>query len=584
MSNSKIYAIYDDLSKEKGVLPEELLRAFDENIAALIVDESARIVKASQKALALLDFRHGDGQNALWYEHICQDDKSKVLASWESVVNDNSQKHIEHRIPLNRDLRWLFSLWGSIRVKKDGVRLFLGTLIDITESEYIQHLAHHDELSGLPNRALFCNYLTQATNHAMREQCYLAVLYCDMDNFKKVNDVYGHDIGDALIKVCARFLVESTRKDDIVARLGGDEFAVIAQNIEDPSQIAKSAERIIEKFRNPLKIEQYDINTSVSVGIAIYPNNHSDTPASLLKHSDIAMYHAKEKGRNNFQFYSESLNCKIQYQTKLEQNLRRAVEDFSEFHLRYQPQIDLTTKEISGFEALIRWQNPELGEVPPLTFIPFSEELGLIHQIGRWVLRESCHAFLDWEKAFKKQGILPNLCVNLSVIQLSNELLVDLIKEALDDFHFPAERLVLEVTESSLMENIQEAKVVLEKIDALGVKISIDDFGTGYSSLNYLKVLPFSELKIDSSFVQDIQTNKDGCSIIKAIIQMGGVMGLNIVAEGVENKAQLQFLDECGCKYAQGHHFAQGFHFAKPMRRDEVLTYVEQYHIKHSKK
>lgn len=422
----------------------------------------------------------------------------------------------------------------------------------IKESEeQLHHLAHHDSLTGLPNRLLLNARLEHSLQHAGREGCSVAVMFLDLDHFKKINDSFGHPVGDQLLQMVAGRLLQSVRKDDTVARLGGDEMTVILGSLDDPNYAATAAKNILERLVKPFQLKGQDVFVSASIGISVYPQDGKD-PTTLLKNADTAMYMAKNEGRNRYHFYSQELTQKACETLTLESQLHRALER-DELLLHYQPQISLHDGSIVGVEALLRWQHPEIGMVSPDRFIPIAEENGLIEPIGKWVLQTAC----SQAKAWQDQGLARvRMSVNLSGKQLAQASIVDEVREVLETTGLPPSILELELTESSVMNRAGQAANTLDALRALGTTIAIDDFGTGYSSLAYLKRFPVDRLKIDRSFVRDIPQDANDVALAKAIIALAHSLNLNVVAEGVETEEQRQLLKAIGCEEMQGFLFS----------------------------
>jgi diguanylate cyclase (GGDEF)-like protein len=422
----------------------------------------------------------------------------------------------------------------------------------------IRHMAHHDALTGLPNRTLFRDRLTHAMAQADRYHQKLAVLFLDLDRFKAINDTLGHNVGDQLLKIAAERLRSCVRDCDTVARLGGDEFTVIVDDIMEVQDAAVVAQKILDTLSQPFNLHGHEVFISVSVGITLYPTD-DESADNLLRNADSAMYRAKEYGRNNYQFYVADMNVKARARLMLESSLRRAL-DRGEFTLYYQPRVDLFSGRVIGAEALLRWRHPEMGLVPPVEFIPILEETGMIIPVGDWVLRQASQQ----NRAWQDMGLPPiRMAVNLSVRQFIQKDLAESVLRILEQVGLSPEYMELEITEDLLLEHNQTNIITLTKLRNQGIHISIDDFGTGYSSLSYLKRLPIDTLKIDQSFVRDIDTDPDNKAIASAIIAMANSLHLNVLAEGVETDEQLAFLRAQGCNEIQG------FSFSHPLPAEE---------------
>ncbi|MDB5808504.1 MAG: hypothetical protein JWN94_626 [Betaproteobacteria bacterium] len=429
----------------------------------------------------------------------------------------------------------------------------IGQFIARKEAEsHLTFFANHDTLTGLPNRAMFNQRLTQALARAQRLSTMAAVLFIDLDRFKVINDTLGHDAGDQLLKQLAERLRECLREGDTFGRLGGDEFVVLIEDVAGPTQISGVAQKILETVARPYMISGQEFHVTASIGVSVYPDDGLDQQ-TLLKNADIAMYRAKEQGKNNHTFYSAQMNSHTFERLALETSLRRAIER-EEFLLHYQPKVDMRSGRITGVEALVRWQHPELGMVPPGQFIALAEEAGLIAPIGDWVLRTACAEAQSWVA----KGMSPiGVAVNLSARQFAGDELAASIMRVLRETGLDPHLLELEITESTVMHNAERAAEVLQHLKRLGVRIAIDDFGTGYSSLSYLKRFPISSVKIDRSFVLDLPTNKDDAAITQAVIAMAHSLRLRVIAEGVETSEQYQFLEEHQCDEMQGHYFSK---------------------------
>lgn len=484
---------------------------------------------------------------------------SKILETGESIHQIDRVLHDRH-----------YSIAGAPIYNDDGhihrIILLYSDITDRKQAELAIHqLAYFDTLTSLPNRALLQDRLNQLISQAIRDHRQVAVIFLDLDRFKNVNDTLGHAAGDELLKEVAQQLAALMRSSDTVARLGGDEFVILLPGIRHEEYAADVATKILETLAKPVILAGQEISCTGSIGIALYPTDgtNSDT---LLKHADLAMYQAKEQGRNAFRFFSREMNTKAVQRLLFENSLRRALER-EEFLLCYHPLLDARTNQVVSCEALIRWQHPELGLLLPDSFIPLTEETGLIIPIGEWVLRSACQQHQRWRKA----GLPPiRVAVNISACQFRRGNLFATVERVLSETGTEPNYLELELTESMLMQAPDEARETLDKLKALGVHLSIDDFGTGYSSLSYLKLFPIDRLKIPREFVRDITSNPDDATIAKAIVSLGNNLNMRVVAEGVERIDQLEFLVSHGCDELQG------FYFAQPMSSDEFAEFLNQ--------
>ena len=431
------------------------------------------------------------------------------------------------------------------------------------------YMANHDPLTGLPNRTLLLDRLNQAIFKHDRAKKMLAVMFFDLDQFKVINDTYGHAIGDNLLKEVAGRVQGFVRKSDTIARLGGDEFTLVIESISWPRDAIHVAQKILDAMAEPFRLDVGDLFITASIGITCYPIDGTSAD-ELLKKADTAMYHAKEQGRNNYQFFSQELNDKMCARLEMENGLRQALKR-SEFVLYYQPRIHALTGDLMGVETLLRWQHPEKGLVLPLSFIPLAEETGLIVPIGEWLLRSACAQNKAWQDAgfphFK-------VSVNVSVRQFSNQWLVAMVQKILHETGLKPEFLELEITESILMKNPDESFLVFSDLKKMGISIAIDDFGTGYSSLMQLKYLPIDILKVDKNFIDGIGQDKNDETLVSIILQMAHYLGLGIVAEGVETKEQINYLTNRNCYEMQGHYFS------RPLPVDGFREYLEKKSIK----
>jgi len=464
--------------------------------------------------------------------------------------------------------------WLTISTLKDTagkVTHYIGSFTDISErklaEERIYHLAHHDALTGLPNRFSLHDRLSQTIVAARRENRLLAVMFLDLDHFKAINDSLGHPVGDRLLIEVAQRLKACVRESDVVARLGGDEFVVVMTDVGEPAigAVSALAAKILQRLTQPHVLDGRDLHATPSIGIAVFPGDGDDAD-TLMKNADVAMYHAKSRGRRNFQFFATSMNEAAAERVELESSLRQAV-DSDEMLLHFQPQVDAVSGRVVGVEALVRWQHPSRGMVPPGKFIPLAEETGLIEPLGRWVLNAACRQL--WTLGQKGwQGL--RMGVNLSARQLREDDLVDYVRDLITSYRLEPRDLELEITETAAMENANVTIGVLRRLRDLGVALVIDDFGTGYSSLAYLKLLPIQRLKLDRSFVSDIETDHNDAIICSATIALAHSLGLEVVAEGVETEAQLTYLKYLGCD------LIQGFYFSKPLPEAALIEFLDR--------
>ena len=420
------------------------------------------------------------------------------------------------------------------------------------------HLAQHDFLTGLPNRMLLNDRVGQAIILALRHSKKVAILLLDLDGFKHINDSLGHAIGDRLLQSITKRLIDCVRFSDTVSRQGGDEFVVLLSEMEHSEDAAITARRMLNVVAEVHSIDQHALHVTTSIGVSVYPDDGPDAE-TLIKNADTAMYQAKENGRQNYQFFKPAMNVRAVERQSIEESLRRALER-KEFALHYQPKIDLRTGEISGAEALIRWKHPIRGSVSPAEFIPVAEECGLILPISKWVLREACRQARFWMDA----GLPPTaIAVNISAMAFRDESFLESVFAILAETGLNPRLLELELTESVLMKRAESAASILQKLRARGIRVAVDDFGTGYSSLSYLRKFSIDALKIDQSFVRQITTTPDDTAIVTAVISMGRSLKLRVIAEGVETREELAFLQALQCDEAQG------YYFSRPIDADE---------------
>ncbi|WP_019026208.1 EAL domain-containing protein [Colwellia piezophila] len=482
-------------------------------------------------------------------------------------------EHWDGELRFTNDQGELVTTWLEItpvnyNKLKEG-KTYIATFSDVLQRKRVEdelrYLANYDTLTGLPNRRLLAERFNHSLALSKRYGFTFAIMFLDLDGFKKINDTLGHTVGDKLLMEVAKRLKTCIRESDTVARMGGDEFVILIEDVDNKRVISKVADKIIDAFQQKFHIIEQDIKATTSIGVAIYPDDGQDMDI-LFKNSDIAMYEAKKKGRNNFKFYNTAMNDKVAERMRIESYLDTAIEN-NELRLFYQPKLSLKTLEVVGVEALIRWQHPVLGFVSPVDFINIAEDSGHILAIGEWVIRRACEDLLKWQGSLL-QDI--DIAVNVSAKQFEQIDLAKLLKSILSEKMIPANKLEIELTESLLMATGPQAIHTLKKLKELGVKLSIDDFGTGYSSLQYLSCFPVDYLKIDRSFLMDIENNQKNETIVRAIIAMAKGLGLKVIAEGIEQETQLVMLQSLGCD------LGQGFYFSKPLPHDQFVKYFTQ--------
>lgn len=465
----------------------------------------------------------------------------------------------------------IYPEWLSISAVKDSfgnTSNYVGVFADISNlknsQEQIEYLAHHDLVTGLPNRLQFNQNVVKAIDTAARADRRFALVFLDLDHFKNINDSLGHDAGDTFLREIADRLRRAVRTDDALARLGGDEFIALIENVRSGRDAAVVAQQMLDALSQPIHVECNEIIVSASIGVSIYPDDGNDVH-TLVKHAEAAMYRAKAIGRNAYQFYAPEMTANASDRLQIEMQLRRAL-DNGEITLHYQPQIDLKTSELIGVEALVRWHHPERGLVPPPKFIPITEETGLINDIGAWAFRETCQQIQRWDADGCR---VPRVAINVSVRQIEREGFTELVAEALRASGVDAARIEIEITESVLMQ-AGNPVALLNRLRELGVSLSIDDFGTGYSSLSYLRKLPINTLKIDKSFIGDIPDNTSDAAIVQSVIALATTMAMTTVAEGVESEAQIDFLKREGCNVGQG------YYFSPPLSADDFVLWAKR--------
>jgi diguanylate cyclase (GGDEF)-like protein/PAS domain S-box-containing protein len=503
-----------------------------------------------------------------WLDAVHRSDRERV----EITLRSAHQGQFDHQYRIIRpdgSVRWIHDRAFPILDGHGDLVLVTGIAEDITAQkeaeERLVFLAHFDNLTGLPNRPLFYDRLQQSLAHARRTGCVTAVIFVDLDHFKRVNDTLGHGPGDRLLQLVATRLKETLRTGDTVGRLGGDEFALILSDLATSDDASVAAQKLMQVLERPFELDGRELFVTASAGITLSPADGAD-PDTLIKNADTAMYRAKEMGRTNYQFYKSEMNARSLERMSLDSHLRRALER-NEFVLHYQPKVDLTTGRITGLEALLRWQHAEFGLVAPGRFIPILEDNGLVVQVGEWVLSEVCRQLDVWSSD-KLQAL--SVSLNLSGRQLQQKGLESSIKRIVSETSADPRLLELEITESVLMRNPEHAARILREVKDIGMRLSVDDFGTGYSSLSYLKSFPLDALKIDRSFVKDLVSGSDDAAIVQAIVALAKSLNLRTVAEGVEDTAQFALLKALGCDEYQG------YYFARPLPPDQLTKLLRE--------
>ncbi len=566
-----VLGIGRDMTERKRVEDELRLMSrvfFNSGEAILITDARNRILAVNREFIKLTGYTQEEvlGRNP----HML------------SAGNTPPEVYDEMWAALATSDHWQGELWDrrksgepypkrlSISVVRDSegrITNYIGAFEDITErkaaEDKISYLAHHDALTGLPNRFSLHERIEQMMAFARRLDDCLAVMLIDLDRFKTINDTLGHNVGDQLLIQVAKRLKRSVRDSDIVARLGGDEFVVVLTGVEAAEAVAEIAAMIVRQIATPYDIGGHELHTSPSVGICFYPQD-AEATEELIKNADIAMYHAKAMGRSNYQFFTQQMRTMVSQRVSAERELEQALEQ-GQFVLHYQPQIESGSGRVVGLEALVRWRHPTRGLVSPIDFIELAEESRLIIPLGQWVVHEACRQLKAWHESGLTQL---HMSVNLSPLQFQDKNLPALVRQALRSSALPPACLHLEITESMAMKNPEENVRMMQRLNEIGVKLALDDFGTGYSSLAYLKLFPIDILKIDRSFVKDIETDENDAAICEMTMLLAQKLGLQAVAEGVETRAQLDFLHSIGCQWIQG------YLFSKPLPPDQAHAFM----------
>ncbi|MCA0972456.1 EAL domain-containing protein [Halobacillus litoralis] len=574
--------IIQDRTSEVRKKKEELEQAFSElkqisQEKELILDSAGEgifgmdlegtITFSNLSAKSILGYSSTDEMKGASLSHILGVDQEDS-ASFYDEIHYNNHKRLERTFIKKNGKTFPAEYMITPQQIDQNVVGYVVTLKDITArkqmEEQIKYHAYYDSVTNIPNRTLFQDRLNQALAYAESQERLLAVLFLDLDRFKQINETFGHSFGDSVLRQVAERLEGVLPKEATVSRQSGDEFVILLPNVSNMEEVKGITENILEAFVAPCHIHEQEISVKTSIGISLYPD-HGLNAEQLLKRADAAMYRAKERTGNQFQVYSDELESNSLERIQLENDLFKALEQEEEFVLHYQPKVDMRTMEVVGMEALIRWEHPSFGLLPPKTFIPLAEETGIIAKLGTWVIKEACRQRKKWyDQGFREMV----MSANLSPQQLNQKNLVDIVAQILRDTGLPAELLELELTENLIIHNTEQTLETIKQLKQLGVLISIDDFGTGYSSLGYLKDFPVDVLKIDKSFIDELTTDSSQSAITDSIISLSQNLNIGVIAEGVETAEQANYLNKKGC------HLIQGFYFSPPIPEDEFLDQV----------
>lgn len=576
-ADGKVYALLGigrDVT-ERQELENKLHQAatvYDSTTEGIIVtDVNARIIGVNRAFSEITGYSEDEviGKNPHYFAS-GKHDKNFYQQIWHDL---NNKGHWQGEIINRHHDGHFYTEWIVISAVKNTegmVTNYVATFSDISDikdsQQKIARMAEYDQLTNLPNRSLLARELDKAISRAKRSKTKVAIMFLDLDNFKQINDTLGHSFGDKVLKKVAHRFQSCIREEDILSRQGGDEFLVVLEQLSDVKEAAIVAQKLISSLSKPLYVSSHEFYLGVSIGISIFPDDGPD-PEMLIKNADTAMYQSKNNRKNQFSYYTEQMNERSKRRFALENQLRAALQN-NEIYVVYQPQIDLKSHRVYGFEALVRWENKVQGQISPVEFIPIAESIGIIDDIGIFVLREAIHHIKLWNSKFSNDM---TVSVNISSRQFDNRRLPEIITSVLKEQNCPSELLKIEITESLLLQQSRHIQKSLRAIAKAGVAIALDDFGTGYSSLSYLKRFPIDIVKIDQSFVRDITTDAEDAILVKTIISMAQGLKMNTIAEGVETVEQLNFLQEQGC------HLIQGYHFSKPLKTGDITMFLNQW-------
>ncbi len=560
---------------ELKTMTHQLQAACEQSPAAIVItDANGTIEYVNPKFEELTGYSSsevlGNNPKILKSDYTSPEDYQDL---WQTITSGECWHGQFQNRKKNGELFWEAASISPIKNDLDEITHFVAVKEDITQQKaheaLLTYQANYDGLTGLPNRMLALDRLQQALVKADRDRKQVALIFLDLDHFKNINDTLGHDAGDRLLTLTAQRLQSCLRASDTVARLGGDEFLLILPGLDNLHHVEIVVSKILDTISDPLVLNAEEIMVSVSAGIAIYPND-SKSVNELRQYADAAMYVAKREGRNTFRFFTQSMNHAFQDRLRLENRLRHAVER-NELHLVYQPLFDITSSRVLGAEALLRWENDELGCISPDCFIPIAEETGLISSIGLWVMQQACHDAKRWHE----MGIPLWISVNLSPQQFRDPLLAETFQEVVHLNHLDPRYLEIEITERLLLEEIPGATQIIDQLHRLDFRLVIDDFGTGYSSLSYLQKYPFTTLKIDRSFIMELPESKESTSLVRATLAIAKELNIKTIAEGIETSEQLTFLQQEGCQVGQG------YYFSKPLPLNDFETFIQHFSRTH---
>ncbi|MEM0909536.1 MAG: EAL domain-containing protein [Pseudomonadota bacterium] len=581
--NGYIYAVASDITDKRERELElnqandrlkELVQYFPGAFFQYVIQEDAThkikyVSPGSKDIWGLSPEQIGEDPSCIW-DLVLPEDIEPLQASVTESLSSLTQWDQEYRIRLpSGEVRWLRGI-GKPRRMESGGTFWNSMVMDTTQlreqQKIIERMAYHDALTGLPNRSLFSDRVRQQILTCQRTNKSFALLFLDVDNFKSINDSLGHSVGDITLKKMTKRLQGTIRNTDTIARISGDEFAIILTSLSSPQWAGDIAKKIHDKFNTPIKADTYDVNVSFSIGISIYPRDGA-TGDALLKTADVAMYSAKRLGKNNFQFYSPELEAASKERFFIQNELEKALAH-NQFELYFQPQISNETPEKVCVEALIRWNHPVRGMIPPKHFIPVAEETRIIVRIGEWVIKEAINHMRDWAK---RKINVDRIAINISYIQLNYGDLINTLDEAVQQAELSENKVELEITESAFLKDISKSQLILNILKSKGYRLAMDDFGVGHSSLSQLKRLPFDKVKIDKSFIDDLNY-EDGSNVVTcSIIHLAKSLGLDVIAEGVESQKQEAFLRQNGC------HELQGYLFGRPLPKYEFESWLDNF-------